>query len=245
MYPRAVAGEVSSARVDYDTVWNEVYGDIQDVGPVHRHLRRIVRRTVAALDYDSVLDVGCGAGHHLPLLCANRTLNRVTGVDVSPEALRRAREAWPTGDFHELDVERERLYGTWDLVFSALLLEHVADDERALEHMRAMTGRHLLVCTIAGNFERYRPWEEQMGHVRNYRRGELEAKLERAGFRVTRAIYWGFPFYTPLARTLQNRMKSEASFSVPTRALAEVLYGLYFLNSSKRGDLLVVLASAA
>ena len=43
-----------------------------------------------------------------------------------------------------------------------------------------------------------------MGHVRNYRRGELEEKLRSTGFVVERAIYWGFPFYSPLARTVQN-----------------------------------------
>jgi hypothetical protein len=106
-----------------------------------------------------------------------------------------------------------------------------------------MAARHLVVTTMAGDYERHRPWEEQVGHVRNYRRGELEDRLRDAGFRVLRATYWGFPLYSPLVRRLQNHMRVSSSTGAATRALAAVLYRLYFLNSSRRGDLLIVHAT--
>jgi SAM-dependent methyltransferase len=224
---------------NYDDVWNEAYGEMQDRGPVHLHMRRLLRRLLGSLDYDSVLDVGCGAGHNLPIVGAGRSLSRVTGVDISEEALRRARER-SNADFRLLDIESGALEGSWDLVFSSLVLEHLPDDAAALRHMRAMCGRHLVLTTIAGDFERYRAWDEQMGHVRNYARGELEGKLSDAGFAVRQAIYWGWPFYTPIARTLQNGMTSEPEFTPATRALAWAMHKLYYLNSSRRGDVLIV-----
>jgi SAM-dependent methyltransferase len=229
---------------NYDDVWNAAYGEMQDRGPVHLHMRRMLGRLLGRLDYESVLDVGCGAGHNLPVVCAGRSLRRVTGVDISEEALGRARDRSPA-EFQRLDIEAGALPGTWDLVFSSLVLEHVPDDRAALRHMRAMCGRHLVVTTIAGDFERYRPWEEQMGHVRNYARGELEEKLGEAGFRVRETIYWGRPFYTPLARTLQNRMTSEPEFTPATRAIAWTMHKLYYLNSARRGDLLIARADVA
>jgi SAM-dependent methyltransferase len=228
---------------DYSVIWNEVYGDIQDVGPVHRHMRRLVAGVLADLEYRSVLEVGCGAGHNLPLLTEGRALERVTGVDIAPDALERARRLVPELDVQLLDIEQGAPAGRWDLVFSSLVLEHLPDDERALEHLREACAKHLLLTTIAGDFERYRAWDERVGHVRNYVRGELESKLHRAGFRVDAAIYWGFPFYTPIARTLQNRQPSAPSYGPVTRMLAALLYRLYFLNSHRRGDLLIVLAS--
>jgi SAM-dependent methyltransferase len=234
----------SALPVDYDVVWNEVYGDMQDVGPVHRHMRRLVGEMLAALDYDSVLEVGCGAGHNLELLSRGRPGLRLAGADISSEALERARRIRPEGDFTMLDIQTETPPTCADLVFSSLVLEHLPDDLGALRRMRSACDRYLLLTTIAGSFERYRPWEEQMGHVRNYRHGELEDKLARTGFAVRRALYWGFPFYTPLARTLQNRMTSEPSYGRGARLLAEFLYRLYFLNSRRRGDLLIVLAEA-
>jgi SAM-dependent methyltransferase len=222
----------------YDDVWNDIYGDMQDRGPTHRHMRRMVSHLLEGLDYRTALEVGCGAGHNFGLLRGSR----ITGVDVSGEALRRARDRAPDAELHQLDIQTDRLGGTWDLVFSSLVLEHLPDDVAALKNMRAMTGRWLVLTTIAGDFERYRPWEEQMGHVRNYRRGELEGKLQAAGFVPERTIYWGFPFYSPVARRLQNGARSTATYGLGTRIAARLMHVLYFANSSRRGDLLIALA---
>jgi 2-polyprenyl-3-methyl-5-hydroxy-6-metoxy-1,4-benzoquinol methylase len=229
---------------DYDSIWRDVYGDMQDVGPTHRHLRRLLDKQLARLDYDSAIDIGCGAGHNFEQLAAGRRLEALAGADLSPEALRRARERWPGADLHELDVQARTLDGRWDLVLCSLVLEHLPDDEAALRNMREMTapGGHLVAVTIAGDFERYRPWEEQMGHVRNYRRGELEEKLALAGFDPVTVVYWGFPFYSPLARRLQNSMTSEAEYGAATGLAARVMYWVYWLNSSRRGDLVLAIA---
>ena len=237
--------DASAASRRYDDLWETAYGDMQEIGPVHRHMRRLVADVLGELSYRSVLDVGCGAGHNLPLLTQGRALERVTGVDVSEEALARARGRAPGADFAQLDVEARALDGTWDLVFSSLLVEHLPDDEAALRNMRTMCGRHLVLTTIAGDFERYRAWDEQVGHVRNYAPGELERKLAAAGFRVERTIYWGFPFYTPLVRTLQNRSRPTAEYTRAARIASAVMHRVFFLNSHRRGDLLVVHARAA
>lgn len=232
---------MSDAGVDYDRIWDEVYGDIQDLGPTHRHMTRLMRRMLAPLEYSTVLDVGVGFGHNLPLLTAGRRIERIAGVDVSERALTHVRERW-TGDFHRLDVSNERLPETFELVCSALVMEHLADDEAALRNIREMTSRYFLVTTIGGDFERYRPWEEQMGHVRNYARGELEHKLSAAGFEVVRSAAWGFPFYSPIVRTLQNRMTASHELSAGSKLAARLLYPVFFLNSARRGDLLLALA---
>lgn len=233
-----------NAVPDYDQVWDEVYGDLQDVGPVHRHMKRIMRRLLRPLEYSSVLEVGVGFGHNLPLLTDGRRLQRVAGIDFSERALEHVRSEWGD-DFHNIDIERERLDARFELVCVPLVMEHVIDDEAVLRNLRAMTGRYLLIVTIAGDFERYRAWEDQMGHVRNYRRGELERKLRSTGFEVQHAIYWGFPFYSPIARRLQNGMQSTHELSRSSKLIAKLLYPVYFINSSRRGDLLIVLARAA
>lgn len=231
----------ATPATDYDRIWDNVYGDIQDIGPTHRHLQRILKQILASLDYQSVLDVGCGFGHHLPLLTEGRLLKSVAGIDVSKRAIAHVRQSFH-GSFHRLDIQKQKLDERWDLVFSSLLLEHLDDDLAALRQMRAMTGKYLLLATMSGPFERYKRWEQKMGHVRNYRTGELETKLEQAGFSVEKAIYWGFPFYSPMARLLQNRMQAKRELGMVPRLIAKLLYYLYFLNCSKKGDLLIILA---
>ena len=158
-------------KFDYDRIWRQTYGSSKDDGPVHRYLHRIVRQILRALDYATVLDVGCGMGHNLPLLAEGHSLRTYTGVDISTFALKQAQTLAPSGSFHYLDVQRVHLDGNWDLVYCSLILEHLPDDVAALEHMRAMTGRYLLATTIAADFERYKAWDERIGHVRNYQRG--------------------------------------------------------------------------
>jgi len=226
----------------YDDIWRNVYGDLQEHGPAHRHLRRLLRQTVADLDFQTVLDVGCGTGDNLPMLLAGRTSARFVGVDVSKEALARARHRHPGHDFVALDIERQALPDCFDLVFSSLVLEHLPNDEAALRNMHAMTGGRLVVATIGGNLDRYRPWEEQVGHVRNYRSGELERLLDRVGFEVERTLHWGFPFYNPITRLLQNRMSATPSYGGATRLVARLTHAVYRLNSDRRGDLIIVVA---
>ena len=231
----------SPAVPDYDRIWDEVYGDLQDLGPTHRHMIRLMRRVLAPLSYASVLDVGVGFGHNLPVLTDGRKIERLAGVDVSERAIEHVRERW-AGEFSRSDITTDHLAETYELVCCALVLEHVLDDIAALRHMRAMSSGYLLLTTMGGPYERYRPWEEQVGHVRNYAAGELERKLEAAGFSVIEMIRWGFPFYSPLARTLQNRMRVTRELSGGSRLAARILYPVFFLNSSRRGDLLVALA---
>jgi SAM-dependent methyltransferase len=188
--------------------------------------------------------VGCGSAENYGLLSQGRVLARFGGIDISRVALEEARQRVPTGEFWNFDIQQERLESEWDLVHCSLTLEHLPDDVTALRHIRSMTKQHLLLTTIAGNFDRYRRYDETQGHVRNYARGELEAKTTAAGFRVLRTIYWGFPLFSPLTRELLNLkpIGVDASFRAPTRLIAQLAYVLYFLNSRRRGDLLILLA---
>ena len=75
---------------DCDHLWSDVYGDLQRVGPAHFHERRIARRMLAPLEYRSVLDVGCGPGWNVEMLCDGREVDSVVGVDISPVAIAEA-----------------------------------------------------------------------------------------------------------------------------------------------------------
>jgi SAM-dependent methyltransferase len=228
---------------DCDRLWTETYGDIQRLGPAHFHARRLTRRLLAGLEYRSVLDVGCGPGWNMNWLTAGRDLDAFAGVDISAEAIGRAQRQGLKGDFLVHDVQAGPLAGCWDLVHCGLMIHLVPDDEAALAHLRRNTGRHLVISAMAGDFERYQAWERRLGALRNYRRGELEGKLQRAGFRVRQAVYWGFPFYSPLGRSFQNLSGTgTGTYGWGTRLLAQALTGLYYLNSSRRGDLLIIQA---
>ncbi|HYU86288.1 MAG TPA: hypothetical protein VEK80_15915, partial [Kribbellaceae bacterium] len=150
------------------------------------------------------------------------------------------------GKFSLGDIQDQPVPGQWDLVFCSLVLEHLERDEDALRNILPAVGKYFVVSTIGGDYEKYRAYDEQVGHVRNYAPGELDAKLERTGFRVVRSIAWGWPFYSPIARTLQcNSNAGIGKLSLAERVAAKLLYTVYFLNSRQRGDILLAVAEPA
>jgi SAM-dependent methyltransferase len=227
----------------YDKLWTGTYGGLHEFGPAVFHAHRVARRLLSGLEYRSVLDVGCGTGRNFALLCDGRRIDSFTGVDISPEAVCKARLQGYPGEFHVLDIQTDALPGTWDLVHCALMIHLVPDDNAALRNLRWNTGKYLLISAMCGDFEHYQAWEESLGAVRNYRYGELEEKLGQAGFRVKQAVYWGWPFYSPLARRLQNLTATgSGDYGPGTRLVAAALRTLYYLNSRRRGDVLTILA---
>ncbi|MBI4615739.1 MAG: methyltransferase domain-containing protein [Planctomycetes bacterium] len=232
-------------NVDYDAGWTERWDDMKRYGPASRHTRRLIFELLEGIEFRSVLDAGCGQGELLGEIAARRPGASLRGVDLSEAGIVIAARRLPGARFSPLDLSAAPLHETFDLVVCSDVLEHVEEDRAALANLRRMTNGHLLVTTIQGPCY---PWEkETMGHVRSYTRRDLENKLSAAGFRVERVIEWGWPFYSPLYRsflTLGGGGGTTGTFGRGRRIISSLLYALFRLNSSRRGDGLFVLARA-
>lgn len=110
--PRTPDGPLRVNR--YSDQWFETFLSSATAAPVDRELQFFTRH-LPATDYPRVLDVACGIGRHAgPLTIAGY---RVTGLDVSEEALALARERVPDATFVLCDMrELDRLGGEFDVV---------------------------------------------------------------------------------------------------------------------------------
>jgi len=229
------------SSTSYDQLWRGAWGDMQRFGPVHRHTTQDLIRIVGSLNVRSILDVGCGAGDNLETLAAQHRYE-LAGVDVSEEALAIARQRVPDARLSALNVERESLPEKFDLVISLQVVEHLVDDVSALRNIARMAGRYVLVATMQGRMRRS---ELSIGHIRNYSAIELRRKIESAGLEVLWIRGWGFPFYSPIYRTLAEWLPGgppTGSMGRGTQIAAAALYQLYRLNWPGRGDVITVLA---
>jgi SAM-dependent methyltransferase len=134
-----------------------------------------------------MLDVGCGTGFVLAALREALPGVRLTGGEPSADHLALARRRLPHVELIELDiVEPQRR--AFDVVGAFDVLEHIADDDRALRGLFDATtpggGAILLVPQHAWLWSRT---DVCARHIRRYSRRELVSKLERTGFRVTLA----------------------------------------------------------
>jgi SAM-dependent methyltransferase len=233
-----------SPGVDYNTVWTGAWDDMRRYGPMARHSRRLMLRMTADLSPRSILDVGGGEGSLLGALGAAHPRAKMTGTDLAETAVALARARMPQAEFAVLDVVKDRLPGTFDLVVCADVVEHIEDDQSALNNIAAMTapGGHAVVATLQG---RMRGFEKDVGHLRNYRPGELEEKMRAAGLSIERVLAWGFPFYSPLYHDFLHITGSRGTtgaFGPARRLICHGLYALFLLNSHTRGDYLFVRA---
>ncbi len=228
----------------YEELWRHDWMDYSRYGPTRRHVRRIIHTLIAPFSFESVLDVGCGEGSLLAEIGRARPGVRLAGTEVSPEALRYARVEVPNGTFTLLDLEHTVLPDPADLTICSEVLEHLQDDETAIAHLAAMTRRYLVVVVPQGKMRRFE--RGNVGHVRNYTRSDLCAKLERAGLTPIIVVEWGFPFFSPLYRNFLDRIPNtivKGRMGWRKRLMSDLLYRLFELNAWDRGDKLAVLAA--
>ena len=140
-------------------------------------------------DGDAALDIGCGAG--VPIAAALAARCRVTGVDVSPEMIRRAQRNVPTGDFICADIMSATFPPSsfhaavaFYSVFHLPRQEHPALFRRI--HRWLKPGGYLL-CTLSHDSEEGYTEEgffDETMYWSNYSLAEYVRILTGAGFRL-------------------------------------------------------------
>lgn len=132
------------------------------------------------------MEIGCGNGTVLNALRLSRKWDRLVGSELHPSGLTHARKRMPLGvEFVQMDGNDIPARDAFDLTGAFDVIEHIPDDEAVLRGLRSATipGGGIIVAVPQ------HPWLWSLAddialHQRRYRRGELEAKLKRAGFQV-------------------------------------------------------------
>jgi len=134
----------------------------------------------------TVLEVGCGTGFVLDALARSRRWQRLVGTDFHPEGLAIARgRVGSAAELLQADARHAIAADAFDVIGLFDVIEHVPDDRAVLAlARRTLAARGGIVLAVPQH-----PWlwsraDEAAGHVRRYRRGELELALVATRFRV-------------------------------------------------------------
>jgi SAM-dependent methyltransferase len=145
----------------------------------------------------SVLEVGSGIGQVSALLLHEAGIERLVAVEPNARFAERLRERFPRLELIAGTIDSLPAAWSFDAVLSVNVLEHIADDGRELAGYRARLHerRGALCLFVPARPEIFGTIDRDFGHCRRYRRGELQAKLEKAGFHVERLSYFNLAGY--------------------------------------------------
>lgn len=154
---------------------------------------RLVLREVG----QRVIEVGCGIGNFTGMLLDRQM---VVALDVEAaclEMLRRRYAGRPNLHAVACDAADPAFRGLRryapDSCICLNVLEHVKDDERALEAMAFVLDPGGVVVLLVPAFQSlYGPIDRNLAHYRRYRRADIRRLARTAGFSVARVHYMNF-----------------------------------------------------
>ena len=242
------AGEAPPApdnRLIYEVRWTD-WTDMKIYGPSSRWLRALVgdhlRRLLPGGQPVRVLDFGCGEGTTTDFLAAEMKSGEVVGMDRSEMGIQCARSRYRRSNL--TFIRQENTAGIPDdsfyLVTCLEVLEHVEDWRAMARELTRLSSRYLVVSFPTG---RMRPFERNVGHLRNFRRGQFERFARSIGLEPVSIYYAGFPFYSPLFREACNLVNSGGNsltigrYTRLQKLTSNVIYAAFrHLSMTRHGD---------
>lgn len=163
-----------------------------------------------------ILDIGCSSGLLLKeLIDSGFDSNNLFGIDISSQAIKNCKENGITNAF-VMDAQSTELNTTFDVIIASDCLEHIKNDEKALENWHHnLKPNGLLLVFVPAYKILWSTHDDVNMHFRRYTKNELKRKLEKNCFKINKSSYWNFFLFFPV-----------------------LLIRLFFkLNPAKNGDL--------
>lgn len=160
------------------------------------HFNRWMYETIRPHCFGRMLEVGSGIGNLSQ--CFVDEGHDLVLSDLRTPYVRRLQQSFPGHDVVSIDLVHARFadvyahqLATFDTVFALNVVEHIADDVRALENCRRLVkpGGNVVILVPAYEWL-HNELDVQLGHYRRYTRKTLVAAFERAGLEVTNTQYF-------------------------------------------------------
>ena len=156
------------------------------------------------------LEIGCGTGYVLDSLMRRFPNLAMSGSEIFIQGLGIASQRVPGADLFQMDARRIPYHQEFDLLGAFDVIEHVDEDEVVLGQVReALVPGGGAIFTVPQHPALWSAQDERACHKRRYRRGELEAKLQRVGFDVVFSTSF-ISLLLPLLYLSRRKKRTEA-----------------------------------
>jgi SAM-dependent methyltransferase len=140
------------------------------------------------LNFQSMLEIGCGTGYVLTCLSKRFPCSTLYGSEVFISGLSFAAARLPYTKFMQMDARNIPFDSEFDLIGAFDVLEHIKEDEKVLTQIcMALKPNGLMLLTVPQHAWLWSPYDEYAFHERRYAAADLHQKIEAAGFYVVRS----------------------------------------------------------
>ena len=149
----------------------------------NRLVAQLIRRHFP--DARKLLEIGSGTGYVLAGLRRTLPQLELVGAELHTAGLRFASERLPGVELYQMDARHIPFESEFDVVSALDVIEHIDDDSRVLGEMhRATRPGGGLIVSVPQHRWLWSAADDFAHHVRRYRRRDLAARVEGAGFKV-------------------------------------------------------------
>jgi SAM-dependent methyltransferase len=181
-----------------------------------------------------ILEIGSGTGNITQFIAANGC--QVIATDIVPSfrsVLQNSFGDMPNVSIGQFDLTAkapdEYVSRRCDTVVCLNVLEHIEDDNFALQQMReVLIPGGKLALLVPAHQVLYGAFDRALGHYRRYEKGELMRKLERVGFLVRRIKFFSLAAVLPWL--INGRLLKRAYMPMRQANLADRLVPLLKLE---------------
>lgn len=141
-----------------------------------------------------ILEVGAGRGTYSTYFATRGHLTALEPSEAHCAALRERLRDQPNVVVINAQLDGSAAPGSYDTVVLLNVLEHIADDHRALGDIyESLAPGGKIILWVPAFEALYGKFDERIGHYRRYRRNQLLAVLHNVGFQQVTARYTNMP----------------------------------------------------
>jgi 2-polyprenyl-3-methyl-5-hydroxy-6-metoxy-1,4-benzoquinol methylase len=239
-----------STKVQYDQWWNN-YKQVNEEEPGTVYRAKLVVDTINILsDISNVVDVGCGAGELIQkIIKGSKRKLQITGLDVSTKIIRINKKRFKNVNFSTIDLSIISKYrNTYDLVINSEVIEHLNNWKNGIYNLCNLTNisGYLIITTQSGKIYAH---HKTLGHLKHFRKEEIEKELVKNNFIIVESYYAGWPFmniknwllnYSILG--MKKNVLKETEPNIFNKIIYKIFDFLYKISSKQHGPQIFILA---
>lgn len=177
--------EIAKSYDGYDAAFFPELARVEEANFWFKNRNRLIQRALARHfpDGGSFLEIGCGTGFVLTGVKQTGLPYSLAGSEIHLEGLAFARSRLPDASFYQVDARQLPFADAFDVIGAFDVIEHIDEDDTVLAQMRgALKDGGGIMLTVPQHGWLWSEVDAISGHKRRYEPGELEAKVEAAGF---------------------------------------------------------------